>query len=324
MKANVYLFIISFVFLITLSAGAQDLASILIRSAPDGKGQVVRKWLRSDDGSIRLYCAGYDSLLNYIDDIPVSWHVSLDYGNVVVSPPDKSDSLLVINQGPPLRIDNVIAYHSDLNLQDSTGVLYLIDKSLHEIQIRTAPDGNGIEAGDLIMNSGEEISFYTAGYDSSGNFLGNQFADWYVTGSLDSINVTDSMLVFKPITAPTTGTLAAIVDNMGDVTGVIIVTDNPSTISKNNIIPPHFNLDQAYPNPFNPSTMIHYQLSITNYIELSIFNVLGQKVATLVSEKQSAGRYQVQWDASGFAAGLYYYRLNAGNFTDVKKIILLR
>ena len=61
-----------------------------------------------------------------------------------------------------------------------------------------------------------------------------------------------------------------------------------------------------------------------NDVDLSIYNILGQKVATLVNEKQKAGSYQVEWDASGFASGVYYYRLEAGDFVDIKKMILLQ
>jgi hypothetical protein len=86
----------------------------------------------------------------------------------------------------------------------------------------------------------------------------------------------------------------------------------------------HYSLHQNYPNPFNPVTMINYQLPMTNDVELSIFNVLGQKVATLVSEKQNAGYHQVEWDASRFSSGIYYYKIQAGEFVDVRKMILIR
>jgi predicted outer membrane repeat protein len=85
-----------------------------------------------------------------------------------------------------------------------------------------------------------------------------------------------------------------------------------------------FALYQNYPNPFNPITMINYQLPMTNDVELSIYNLLGQKVATLVNKPQQAGSYQVEWDASGFATGVYYYQIKAGEFQDVKRMILLR
>jgi len=85
-----------------------------------------------------------------------------------------------------------------------------------------------------------------------------------------------------------------------------------------------FRLFQNHPNPFNPKTVINYELPITNDVELSIYNVLGQKVITLVSEKQKAGHHQVEWDASGFPSGVYYYVLKAGEFRDVKKMVYLK
>jgi len=87
-------------------------------------------------------------------------------------------------------------------------------------------------------------------------------------------------------------------------------------------------LYQNYPNPFNPSTMINYQLPMSNNVELSVYNLLGQKVATLVSGKQKAGYHQVKWDASqldGMASGIYLYRLELDNgYSQTKKLILLK
>jgi hypothetical protein len=86
-----------------------------------------------------------------------------------------------------------------------------------------------------------------------------------------------------------------------------------------------FELGNAFPNPFNPKTIINYELPITNFVDLSIYNSLGQKVVTLISEKQDSGQYQVEWDATGFASGVYYYRLStSAEFAQTKKLILLR
>jgi hypothetical protein len=90
------------------------------------------------------------------------------------------------------------------------------------------------------------------------------------------------------------------------------------------ILPHRFMLSQNYPNPFNNATMINYQLSMSRDIELSIYNLRGQKVATLVSERQPAGHYQVQWNAAGFASGIYICRLQAGRYTQSRKMILLQ
>jgi hypothetical protein len=106
---------------------------------------------------------------------------------------------------------------------------------------------------------------------------------------------------------------------------ILFIHKDPLSIDEvDDIKPTAFKLEQNYPNPFNPITKITYQLPMTNDVDLSIYNLLGQKVATLVSEKQQAGFYKVEWDASRFASGVYYYKITAGNFVDVKKMILIR
>ncbi len=94
-------------------------------------------------------------------------------------------------------------------------------------------------------------------------------------------------------------------------------------------IPYKFTLFQNYPNPFNPKTVIRYTVGAQNlvplqHVDLSIYNILGQKVATQVNKKQTAGSYQVEWDASGFATGIYYYRIEVGEFQQMKKMILIK
>lgn len=91
-----------------------------------------------------------------------------------------------------------------------------------------------------------------------------------------------------------------------------------------NEISGEFRLYQNYPNPFNPSTTIAYDSPHSGFVTLKIFNLLGQEVATLVNEHKSAGYYQVAFDAKGLASGVYLYRLQAGLFTQTKKMLLLR
>jgi hypothetical protein len=99
-----------------------------------------------------------------------------------------------------------------------------------------------------------------------------------------------------------------------------LVDDPPEDIAS----PGKFELDQNYPNPFNPRTIINYELPITNYVELSIYNTNGKKVTTLVSARKSAGSYQVEWDASEFSSGLYYYQITAGDFQQTRKMLLIK
>ncbi len=89
-------------------------------------------------------------------------------------------------------------------------------------------------------------------------------------------------------------------------------------------MPTTFALGQNYPNPFNPTTVIRYQLPVSNRVTLKIYNVLGQEVKTLVDEVQDVGFKSVQWDASGIASGVYFYRIQAGTFVASKKLLLLK
>jgi len=108
-------------------------------------------------------------------------------------------------------------------------------------------------------------------------------------------------------------------------TFAVYVHGVPSTITDlNPDIPENFALKQNYPNPFNPKTIINYELPITNDVELNIYNLLGQKIVTLVSERQNAGYYEVEWNASGFASGIYYYMIKAGHFQTIKKMVLMK
>ncbi|MDP2207943.1 MAG: phospholipase D-like domain-containing protein [Bacteroidota bacterium] len=91
-----------------------------------------------------------------------------------------------------------------------------------------------------------------------------------------------------------------------------------------NGIPDDFNLSQNYPNPFNPTSTIAFSLPIANLVTLKAYNILGQEVATLVNEEMKAGNYTVNFNATQLASGVYFYKLTAGSFTSVKKMLLLR
>lgn len=85
-----------------------------------------------------------------------------------------------------------------------------------------------------------------------------------------------------------------------------------------------FRLDNNYPNPFNPTTAIEYQIPVDNFVSLVVFNSLGQEIEKLVNKYQSKGKYSVSFDASGLPSGIYYYKINVGEFSEVKKMILTK
>jgi len=89
-------------------------------------------------------------------------------------------------------------------------------------------------------------------------------------------------------------------------------------------LPKEYALRQAYPNPFNPTTSIGFDLPKESNVVLKIHNILGQEVATLVSERLPAGRYRRQWHATGLGSGVYFYTMHAGEFVRTHKLLLLR
>ncbi|MBK8552320.1 MAG: T9SS type A sorting domain-containing protein [Ignavibacteria bacterium] len=96
---------------------------------------------------------------------------------------------------------------------------------------------------------------------------------------------------------------------------------NPTTLSN----PEEYTLYQNYPNPFNPVTVIRYDVKgQTSNVKLMVYNSLGKELATLVNEKQNAGSYEVKFDGSGLSSGVYFYRLEAGDFSEVKKMVLVK
>jgi cyclomaltodextrinase / maltogenic alpha-amylase / neopullulanase len=123
------------------------------------------------------------------------------------------------------------------------------------------------------------------------------------------------------ITLPPFGTAIFTLSTTPDA----VVIQNPlSTPAEEQPMPKTFALEQNYPNPFNPSTTIRYQLPQSATVSLKIYDVLGREVQTLVNERQAAGQYSVLFNASGLASGVYFYRLQAGNFVQTKKMMLLK
>lgn len=119
------------------------------------------------------------------------------------------------------------------------------------------------------------------------------------------------------------------VDNAGSDIGVLQGWGIKFTIAtgvnqSSNKIPDKYILEQNYPNPFNPNTNIKYQLANNGFVSLIVYDALGRKVETLVNEKQSAGYYEVNWNASQHSSGVYFYKIETDAFSDVKKMIVLK
>jgi hypothetical protein len=111
------------------------------------------------------------------------------------------------------------------------------------------------------------------------------------------------------------GVMKASIEALGGVVAVEYPKDN---------MPTDFVLSQNYPNPFNPTTSIQYQIPTGSKVKIVVYDVLGKQVSVLVNEYQNAGTYTTNFDASKLASGIYLYRMEAGNFVKVNKMLLLK
>jgi hypothetical protein len=141
--------------------------------------------------------------------------------------------------------------------------------------------------------------------------------------------------VEKPLTLRTTGGGAIrVTDAFGGAhfdetvrAGESITVENDAIdelIIEEWAIPEKFALRQNFPNPFNPTTTIQFELPVDSRVKLDVFDVLGQRVATLKNEDMKAGIYKMKWNAVNYASGVYFYRIEAKDFNAVKKMMLLK
>ncbi len=103
------------------------------------------------------------------------------------------------------------------------------------------------------------------------------------------------------------------------------VKDNPTDVNETaSAVPTNYELEQNFPNPFNPTTNIRYSLVKTTQVTLKVYDILGRQIQTLVNKVQAPGQYTVLFNAQGLTSGIYFYQLNAAGFTSTKKLILLK
>jgi hypothetical protein len=112
------------------------------------------------------------------------------------------------------------------------------------------------------------------------------------------------------------------IDTVG--TSAIVKVNDVVSIASEESIPDKFSLSQNYPNPFNPRTKIKYGLKKDCKVKISIYDINGNKVETILDDEKPAGYHQVSWNAGSVPTGVYFYKIRAGKFTDVKKCVLMK
>jgi len=132
----------------------------------------------------------------------------------------------------------------------------------------------------------------------------------------------DNTIITITITDTSTGGSSGTIGSMGYVDDLSFT--GPAAVEQINILPQVFYLSQNYPNPFNPSTKIEYSISEVSFVQLKIYDILGNEIAELANEEQTAGVYRAEFSGEGLTSGIYFYILQAGSFVETKKMVLMK
>jgi hypothetical protein len=246
--------------------------------------------------TVQFIVIAYDQYQNQIDFSPV-W--SANHGNV-------SDNGCFISDTYEGKIE--ITATDTAGGATGQGLVYNTNQALELTQLTITP-------ATVVIETDNVVSFEAKGWNQF-NYPYDFEEVWTATGGI----ITASGIYTA---GDTPGNFTVSVSDAAGavVTNADIVIAIPNAIEEV-VVPPSYVLSQNYPNPFKTSTTISYSIPQRDFVQLKVYNMLGRVVAVLVSKEQPSGNYQVVLNASGLTSGIYFCRLQSGNFTETKKLII--
>jgi hypothetical protein len=275
----------------------------------------------------RIYADGNgDGTINATDVIPISLHYGKTHAASSLDEKEITQSTLA-NASLKLVGPTKVKNHTNFTVQAIIGDPITVS-NIYGITFK------------LICNSA--TCNYVEDSFQSGIFWGNDPLKFIKKIDDQTIDMAITKVSSPGITG--TGTVATFqynssVDQLVSLTisDVLAIDSNgntiPLSVSSANIlvdvnqgeeIPSEFSISQNFPNPFNPSTVIKYAIPTSQFVRLKIYDIFGKEVATLVNENKTPGTYNVNFDASNLSSGIYFYKIQAGNFSQTKKLLLLK
>ena len=263
------------------------------------------------------------------DDIPVSPIIGSGIENFPVGYYFKADSRRIpqFNTAGYMEVDS-INITSTTSVSDLKMFIAINHQKLSELQIILySPDGDSAIVWDKNSGINNNVDNLITVFDdeSDNEIVNNKYVDFGPNiKPMNSLSSTFSgknpkgiwILKIVDLYNGNTGFLYGWGLRFNNVTGV---EDNYS-----NIIPASYKLEQNYPNPFNPTTTISYSLPNASNVKLTVYNLLGQEVTTLVNSFNQAGKHSIQFNAANLASGVYIYTIKTDNFIATKKLMLLK
>jgi len=181
--------------------------------------------------------------------------------------------------------------------------------------------------GNLIISWNKNPEYNIAGYRVyHGGFSGYSFPGFVDVGT-DTFYVSSSLMITDTIGVTAYDQKATGTNDQenGNESWFTTINNNVTKVNAHSgALPRLFSLSQNYPNPFNPSTIISYQLPTNSLVTLKVYDILGRDIKTIINERQTGGPHSVTFDASNLASGVYFYRLQAGEFVQTRKLVLMK
>ncbi len=243
---------------------------------------------------------------------------------------------------------SIIGFKANTTGKTRTGILSVtVGNEVKEIVVTqgTSSSGSGgsISVSPSIVSFGGAAGSFQLNIATNGNWRVRDNTDWLSKKPKTGTGNGNSLIVYKANTSGVErkGIISVTVGNevqeipvtqsaLGQVSVASSTSEKENVLMKSNQedvkveIPKSYALNQNYPNPFNPSTVITFSLPKSDNVKLQVFNLLGEKIVTLVNKNLSAGYYNIDFDASKFAAGTYIYSIKTSDFVESKKMILLK
>jgi len=223
------------------------------------------------------------------------------------------------------QLEPETTYHANITISTnaqnavSIPVVLTVSEDINHAPVSDAGIDQVVTVGDIVTLDASQS------YDPDGNEM---FLQWI---SMDGITLSDPTLLNPTFIAPE-------FDESTNLTFVLVITDgslysqadevvitvNLATGLDDNLIPTEFSMNSAYPNPFNPATTVEFALPVDSKVNISVYDISGHLVSELVNSNVHAGYHHYTWNASAFVSGIYIVKLQANQFTQVRKVMLIK